>query len=414
MTALTERSTLVRPLGALERLFFRYSERYPSHFLLVAEFDMVLDAGQLRRALNVIQRRHPLLSVHVRDHSPVRLGFHRAHALAPIALQVLEDTDGDWQSVAAGELTRPFDRSTTAPLVRAALLARSTSSTLFLTFDHTVGDGLSSIIVLDDLVAALNGRALDPLPTPPSIEDLIDNSSDARAATSPANPDARMAVPSSRRPFDGTPPFLHAVTMTQADTTRLARRCRAESTTVHSAIVVAASRIRAQMHGEDFVRTLSPINVRAVTHAQPHCAVYVSATCTGLPPHDTAEFWDQARATTGDLDSARSPAGVVTASHAIRQAITVNATASSAEHVFGNVFAWEIMATNLGRQSLTHTGDIAPSAIWGPIVQSHTAGEYAVGILTHRDRLRMVCVSHLPVTDYLAAVLGTLETVATD
>src|SRR4051812_32466625 len=162
MTVLTEPTTLVRPLGALERLFFRYSERNPSHFLLVAEFDMVLGAGKLRRALNAVQRRHPLLSVHVQDHPSVRLGFHRAHTVAPIALQVLDGTDGAWQSVAAGELARPFDRST-APLMRAVLLTGSMSSILILTFDHTIGDGISSIIVLDDLITALNGRALDPL-----------------------------------------------------------------------------------------------------------------------------------------------------------------------------------------------------------------------------------------------------------
>lgn len=60
----------------------------------------------------------------------------------------------------------------------------------------------------------------------------------------------------------------------------------------------------------------------------------------------------------------------------IRQAMTVDATASAARHVFGEVFAWEVLATNLGRQDLTHTGEIAPSAIWAPIVQMHTTDEY--------------------------------------
>ena len=413
MTVLTEPTTLVRPLGALERLFFRYSERNPSHFLLVAEFDMVLDAGQLRTALDAVQRRHPLLSVHVQDHPSVRLGFYRARTVAPIALRVLDGTDGDWQSVAAGELARPFDR-TTAPLMRAAVLTRSMSSILILTFDHTIGDGISSIIVLEDLIAALSGRVLDAMPAAPTIEDLIDNSLSASAAPAPAIPDERMAVPSSHRPFDGTPPFLHTVTMTQADTTRLALRCRAESTTVHAAILVAASRARAQLHGDEFVRALSPINIRDLTHAQSHCAAYFSGTCTGLAPHDNMSFWDQARAMSTDLNSARSPAGVVTASQAIRQAMTVDATAACAEHVFGDIFAWEVLTTNLGRQDLAHTGDLAPSAIWAPIVQSQTTGEYAIGILTYRGRLRMACVGYAPVTDYLNSVLNTLVTASTD
>jgi hypothetical protein len=94
-------TTLVRPVGTLERLFFRYSERNPTHFLLAAEFDVVLNAKQLRTALDSVQRRHPLLSVHVEDHTSTHLSFHRAPAAAPIVLTVHEiartPTGSRWQ-----------------------------------------------------------------------------------------------------------------------------------------------------------------------------------------------------------------------------------------------------------------------------------------------------------------------------
>lgn len=135
---------------------------------------LVLETQQLRKALDSLQQRHPLLSVHIEDHPSIRLGFYRTAAVDPMALTVLDAAHCDWWSMAAVELARPFDRST-APLMRAALLTRAKSSIGILTVDHSIADGISSVIVLDDLIAALNGRQLEDLPTPPTIEDLIDN-----------------------------------------------------------------------------------------------------------------------------------------------------------------------------------------------------------------------------------------------
>ncbi len=399
-------TNLVRPIGALERQFFRYSERNPLHFLLVAEFDVVLDAEHLHSALDAVQRRHPLLSVHVEDDPSIRLGFFRAPTVARIPLTVHEGIS-DWRPLAATELARPLDRSV-APLMRAALLRAHGSSAIVLTFDHTISDGVSSFLVLNDLVSALNGRQPEIRPVPPAIEDLIERSLGGAAAEALPEPDERMARAISQRPFDGTPPFLHTVAMTEAETTRLVERSRAEHTTVHAAIIVAASRVRGQQVGDTFVRALSPINVRELIHADGDCAAYFTGTCTGLAPADGNSFWDQARAMSADLAGARSAAGVVATAQAIGQAMTVDATTETAEHVFGKVFAWEVLTTNLGRKELTDTGPIAPSAVWAPIVHMQSAGEYAIGIITYRGRLRMTCVGYTPVADYLQQVGDTL------
>ncbi|GAB1813564.1 hypothetical protein [Mycobacterium sp. MUNTM1] len=117
-------TTLVRPLGAAERLFYRYSERNPAHFSIVAEFDQVLHADKVRTAVAAVQRRHPLLSVHVEDRPDTRLGFYRAATVARVALTARRGPELAWQAAAAEELSRPFDRSR-APLMRAALTAGS-------------------------------------------------------------------------------------------------------------------------------------------------------------------------------------------------------------------------------------------------------------------------------------------------
>jgi NRPS condensation-like uncharacterized protein len=110
--------------------------------------------------------------VHVADHPASRLGFYRAESVARIELAVHERDDSQWQSLAAEELVRPFDRAT-APLMRAVLLKGESTSTILLTFEHTIADGISSVAILNDLVAALNGHRLTALGVPPSQEEMI-------------------------------------------------------------------------------------------------------------------------------------------------------------------------------------------------------------------------------------------------
>lgn len=393
-------TTLIRPLGAVERLFYRYAERHPDHFLMAAEFGEVLTAQRLKRALAAVQRRHPLLSAHVEDRPGTRLGFYRAPTVGPITLTVYRSAECCWEATGAEELARPFDRSR-APLMRASLVQGPASSALVLTFDHAIADGISAVMVLDDLVAALNGAAPQNLPTAPSQEQLV---ADTLGRLDPFDPaelagDPRMAEPSTTRPFDGALTNVHAVAMAEVDTARLVARCRAERTTVHAAILTAACRVRAAERGETFVRVLNPIDFRSLIGVGPDCGLYVQFTCTGLTPWDGTTFWEQARAMTAHLDIARSPRGILTASRAIQQAMPVDAEVDDAVHVYTCVVPWEMIASNLGVQNLAGAGPLRPTAIWGPLALSQTEGEYFTGITTYEGRLRMAtCGYSLPST----------------
>ncbi|KUI43254.1 hypothetical protein AU197_25340 [Mycobacterium sp. IS-1590] len=400
--------TLVRPIGATERLFYRYSEANPTHFLLVAEFDSSLAEERVRRALHAIQRRHPLLAVHIHDHPVSRLGFYRRDDVAPIPLAVRHATDASWQTVAADELGRPFDR-TAAPLIRATLLRSPSASTLLLTFDHTIADGVSSVRVLEDLVAALNDQPVEPGPTPRTVEDLLVQHVRSSDLGFDADRDARMAEPSTLRRFDGTRPRVYAVSLSRDDTARLVRRCRDELTTVHAALLAAASSVRSRMHGESFVRSLSPIDVRKLIGDPDDCAIRFSCTTTGLAADDERPFWTRARAMTAELSAARSAAGVLAASAAVAQAIGTDADRADAEDVFTRQLPWELLMTNLGRQQIARTGPLHPTALWGPIVQSQTAGEYVTGIVTYERRLRMVAVGYQPTGYFLDGIVAALE-----
>ncbi|OBC00327.1 condensation domain-containing protein [Mycobacterium sp. 852002-40037_SCH5390672] len=400
-----QETTLVRPLGAGERLFYRYSERNPAHFCITAEFDEVLAEDQLRAALNAVQRRHPLLSVHVEDWPGIRLGFYRAATVPPIELAVRQGPELAWQAAAAEELSRPFDRSR-APLMRALLLQSPSRSALLLTFDHTFADGIGSTVVLNDVMAALNGEALANLPVPQAQESIVSNLLEETEAPDPSvlSDDPRMTTPSVIRPFDGALTNVRTMAMTYADTAALVARCRAERTTVHAALVVAQCRVRATDRGEEFIRVLSPINLRPILGIEGGCVLCIAPTATGHAPWDGTPFWGQARAMTAHLDVARSAPGIRTASLALEQIITPDAETGDAEELFSRISPWEIMVTNLGVQNLDGANPLRPTAVWGPVVLSQTDGEYLTGVTTYEGRLRMVTCGHSVPDTFLKSV----------
>jgi hypothetical protein len=403
-------AAIVRPVDAFERLFYRYGERNPVHFSIVAEFDVVLGERQVRSALDAVQKRHPLLSVHVQDCPSTRLGFYRAPTATPVPLHVHKQPDLEWQSLATAELCRPFDRSI-APLMRAVLLTTPSTSAVLLTFDHTVADGISSVIVLNDLIAALNGESLAIRPVPPSQEAMLNRAftdADQRGIAEQAEAEPRMLKPTYVRPFDGTPPQIHTVEMTAADTARLVDRCRNEQTTVHAAIVTAASRVRGQHHGEDYVRVLSNINFRQLIEAGPDCADYFSNAVTGMAPWDGTSFWDQARTMSAHLTVARSAPGILASSLAVQQAINVDADSAAAERFMTAGVPFDLLISNLGVQNLEVTGPIRPTALWAPVMETQIAGDFMIGVITYQGVLRMLVSGYTPTTEFLDRVASML------
>jgi hypothetical protein len=398
---------LIRPLGALERLFYRCGEHHPGHFSIVAEFDAILRAHEVEGALAEVQKRHPLLSVHVTGAPATRLGFYRAPRTAPIPLLVRDHCQ--WQSCAAEELARPFDRST-APLMRAVLVKGPSHSAVLLTFDHTIADEVSSTMIVRDLLAALNGRSLEALAVPPHQEIMLARAlTSGGAVTTLEQPETapRIPAPAFARPYDGTAPYLHAVAMSAAWTGRLLTRCQAEDTTVHAALVTAACRIRGQRLGEDYVRVLSPIDVRSLIGAGDDCAGYSNFAVTSVTPRDGSLFWNQARTTGAQLSEAGSASRVLANSTAVARSIGVHA---GTDAFFTPAGTFDMMISNLRVHDLGDAGRIRPRALWTPVLGGRIANGVAIGATTFDGVLRMVASGDAPTAEFLEAVAGTLRT----
>jgi hypothetical protein len=409
---------LVRPLGAFERLYHRRQQKSTMHFCMVAELADDIDPLTLAAALRAVQQRHLLLNVYVEDHPQTRLGFHRPTYVPPIPITVIyADTGRSWRDVVAAELTRPFATSC-APMMRVVLLGSgpSTPAAIVLTVDHVIVDGLSAGYILRDLFAALNGHQLDPLPVPPSQEELIGDLRDgqpgaARAANDQPQtaPPDWLSTPSATRPFDGAVPHICTVCFDKDLTGRLIARARAEQTTVHPALVSAMTRVIIESGRNEFVRMLTPVAFRDHIGVHDDVCLYFTATRTAFTREQLTGLWDMARMVSDQLTGARSVPALLAASAATEQFIPVDATTQDAEDFMVGGLSFEAFASNLGVLDMGTPQAVRPLAIWGPAILIQVQGELNTGICTFNGQLRMITASHHPFPGYLDRVRDVLD-----
>lgn len=435
--ATTSRAEVVRPLGAFERTIDFYMRRNPLQFSLVAEMDRRIPEPELAAALAELGRRHPLLAVMV-DRTAPQAVYRRADRAIPVTT-LPEGTP--WQAVVAAEQTRPIPL-TPGPPVRALLVPRGPRCDIVLTFGHQIADGVGGLRALLDLVAILDGDEQAPQPPggvpeaqppggvpeaqapeaqapeaqvpepevpeaqiPEPQEDLLARMvtpPEAPAATPPPD-DPRMSAPGELAPFSGDLPHLQALALDQELTTRLVERCRLEGTSVHAALCAAAA-VVFHRRGREFVRVLTPMDLRRAAGLPDEVVNRFAGARTSSEAHETDDFWKLARGTRESLMRQRAP-------HALKAAgaqLTEHAPASGdeAEAMMSAATAADIQITNLGVADTRGSGTLG--ALWGPAQITQLRWEHVLGVVTFGGRLRMTELTHAPVAGLVGEVAAVL------
>ncbi len=88
----------LRPLGALEHIFWLIDQERPMHFAVAAEITGAPARADWMKALYLVQQRHPMLSVRVERRQGGMPWLCRTHS--PIPLRTVEACDKGWQAVA--------------------------------------------------------------------------------------------------------------------------------------------------------------------------------------------------------------------------------------------------------------------------------------------------------------------------
>lgn len=162
-----------RPLGIFETAETLTDAYAPFNVVGVIELETGISRNHLRLALDLAQRRHPLLRVRIVE----RKGsfFYSHDEVPPIPLEIIDRrSDDHWREIADTELNRPFDRET-GPLARCTLLKGASgevASELVFSFLHTIIDGTSAVNLVREVIEAWDSAAAGRTPNEPEVLEL--------------------------------------------------------------------------------------------------------------------------------------------------------------------------------------------------------------------------------------------------
>jgi hypothetical protein len=386
----------IRSLGSLEHLFWLLDQNRFVHFAVMALISGETSPRDWRRALDRLQKRHPILSVCIAGEPGSVPAFRQADA-SPIPLRIVEDeSELRWEAELGKELATPFNPSR-APLMRAVLIQGARDAAFILVAHHSIADGLSLAYAIRDTLDALAGRSLRPLPWLPSQDDMM------KVSDSPVDgqqqDQAGTAMPGVYRPDDNARPTVKGLQLSAGLTSRVRKRARVEGTTVHGALcaaLVLASREVSPAWPQISLRILSPINARPLLGAGESCGVFLGAT-TSVFDRQATDFWDIARdARIGVADNQTSENIAVQLS-IFRQVVGNGAEVATVAEFAAKVFANEVLLTNLGSLSFDRQfGPVTLKAMFGPAVLTGFEGQQTIGVATVNGALCLLHTSHTP------------------
>jgi len=144
------------------------------------------------------------------------------------------------------------------------------------------------------------------------------------------------------------------------------------------------------------LRIMSPINVRPLIDVGESCGVFVSAT-TSLFDGEAKDFWDLARDARNNIVANQTREYIAAGLSAFRQVVGNGAEVATAAEFAAQVFANEIMVTNLGSLSFDQRfGPVTLKALFGPAVLTGFEGQQTIGVATVNGALCLLHTGHTP------------------
>ncbi|NKB17471.1 MAG: hypothetical protein HC770_04170 [Pseudanabaena sp. CRU_2_10] len=384
-----------RLLGASEHTAWLHDRDRPLHFVLTAQIAGEIDVTDVKRSLLCVQQKHPLLRTRIvvdKNEQPMFV----SEGVSEIPLRVLERRDEEhWCREVERELHQPFDWEH-EPLLRVVLLHSKHISELILICYHSIGDGLSSLYLIQDILMEMSEPCAIPstLPPQPFLEAML-HQSDRRKV----NPFlwtlariGRIPIKSSMSPYPTRQPRLLYWSLTPTETAALITRSRQEQTTVHGALCATMlSAIASQSsNGQSHFKCLSPISIR--DYLSPcigrDFGFYFSLGITNHPIYPDTSLWEIARQVKMQLEPQMSRDSLF-GDVSLRQAFL--ASKPSPQKImaaFLQRFESDAMVTNLGRAGIAQQfGKLKLKAVYGPAVFTGMHWERILGVTTLGDRM---------------------------
>jgi Condensation domain len=383
------------------------NQNHCNHFPIAAEVRGHTTVTMWRNALDEVQRRHPLLNVFIGIEESLRPVFYQAGESRMPLVARKRISPLQWQVEFERELSTPFD-SSESPLMRAQLLLGDDRCEVILTTHHTIADGMAVLSVFRDLLQAVSGEKLAPLPIPPSQDERL---APILKTLPPQFPEGEAAtVPVSRptvfRQPDGARPRVSCLRLSREQTGRLLETARRQQTSVHAAIsaaLVLTGQESLPAWREHGVRVLSPISLHKTLQVENDCVLALTGGIVAFAPPAGSGFWDLARWAKQGLLPFQTLEGIRSMSGMLAEKFPRHANVETVARTMGQGMGYELVVTNVQQFPFDNKfGDLTLEGLWGPSALNGFEGEQAVGIATVNGSLHMVHTSYTPVDTFLS------------
>jgi len=398
-----------RPLGTNEKVFWLLDQITTTHFAVVAELDGNLPEDSWRQALDIVQHRHPNLSVQISGNEYHALHFNHVEDCR-IPLRVVKAHTGEsWNGVLEEELCNPLD-TTIAPLVRTVLIQQPGKSVFMFISNHSIGDGMSAALAIRDILTVLSGRTIEGLLPLAPLDEL---------AGAPLNEIENVKLQDFEQVKSNVTPRLYVnferVKLSSTLTKKMIERSKLEKTTVHgalSAVIVLTLKMRNESSQERAVGILHPLSARTTLSLGDDYSLLNSIINLPYQPSHQQEFWDFAREVRQGLSITQAPEWIkadTTATQGLfASGMDINAVADALRH--GT--AHDVLLSNLGLISFeSDFGDLQLKSIYGPMVLTAHPLAQTIGVVTFNGELTLSLTGLVPSQSLLDAVVKIIEKV---
>ncbi len=306
--------SLNRKLGLVENLF-----EILHHLGAMIEVNAVRIEGPLtptilQKALDLVQKHHPMLQVHIVDLADG--AYFQYEGTSKIPLRVIDKQhENQWLEITQEELHQQFFGGV-EPLCRVTLIRPFKSdgtSEIIATFHHAIADGLSCIHFIHELLACCQQIAdekeiseIATMQLLAPLEKLFENNlnsqniKDYQEKTDQKVLTSKLIIEEEALPTQRRTCLINRI-ITQEMTLKLKKVCKQEQTTIHGALCAAMLLGTAKIAFPNFPVTLScgsSVNVRKlcipeVSHE--YIGDFALAVTENHTLEKTTDFWDLAR-----------------------------------------------------------------------------------------------------------------------
>ncbi|MGW1376947.1 condensation domain-containing protein [Streptomyces sp. NPDC002446] len=331
-----------RALSPLERWYWIADRTSPLNGVVRTRVHGRLEASLLRRALDVLQSRHPLLRTAISGDDEAAAAMFRPVGGRPIPLRHVQisaadpDADTRWEhEVDEHELAEGIDWRT-GPLLRAVVLTQEGAEhgedvhDLLLTATHCIADGMTGLSLLREWIdiAAQLARGEQPSRTShralPAAEDLLPRHHRGEAGAAGLSAllerDAQETARLRPRRVVASRPvafhhrrtrFVHRF-LTAGEVELLVDACKRQGATVHGALaaaMVTAVALEAETSQPAHFAIGSPLDFRAELDpavSYDEAGTYAATLPSRVLYRPGAPLWPMARTISRDLAERRS------------------------------------------------------------------------------------------------------------